>query len=88
MMPRVNYNDPDVEDFYEDSRDGITVMPIWSSYPFLYTQPNQHSKKKCIVHSDIEVDILDETEHWYKIRLPKTFGVVGFILKIYVDEVQ
>ena len=87
MMPRVNYNDPDVEDFYEDSRDGITVVPILSFDPFLYTQPNQHSKKKCIVNSDIEVDILDEIEDWYKIRFPKTFGVVGFVPKIYVDEV-
>lgn len=87
-MPRVNYNDPDVEDFYEDSRYGITVAPICSSHTFLYTQPNRHSTKKCIVRSDIEVDILDETEYWYKIRFPKTFGVVGFVPKIYVDEVQ
>ena len=86
-MPRVNYNDPDVEDFYDDSRDGITVAPISSSHTFLYTRPNRHSTKKCIVRSDIEVDILDEIEDWYKIRFPKTFGVVGFVPKIYVDEV-
>lgn len=86
MMPRVNYNDPDVEDFYDDSRDGITVSLIGTSY--LYERPDYSSSPMSIVHSDIEVDILDEIEDWYKIRLPKTFGVVGFVPKIYVDEVQ
>ena len=86
MMPRVNYNDPDVEDFYEDSRDGITVSLIGTSY--LYAKPDYNSTPMSMLNSDIEVDILDETEHWYKIRLPKTFGVVGFVPKIYVEEVQ
>lgn len=86
MMPRVYYNDPDVEDFYEDSRDGITVSLIGTQY--LYARPDYNSTPMSIVNSDIEVDILDEIEDWYKIRFPKTFGVVGFIQKIYVDEVQ
>ena len=86
MMPRVNYNDPDVEDFYEDSRDGITVSFVGTLY--LYVRPDYSSRSISIVHSGIEVDILDEIEDWYKIRLPKTFGVVGFVPKIYVDEVQ
>ena len=85
-MPRVNYNDPDVEDFYEDSRDGITVSFVGTLY--LYVRPDYSSRSISIVHSGIEVDILDEIEDWYKIRLPKTFGVVGFVPKIYVDEVQ
>lgn len=84
-MPRVNYNDPDVEDFYEDSRDGITVSLIGT--PYMYARPDYSSTPISIVNSDIEVDILDEIEDWYKIRFPKTFGVVGFIPKIYVDEV-
>ena len=86
MMPRVNYNDPDVEDFYEDSREGITVSLIGT--PYLYAKPDYNSTPISMLNSDIEVDILDETEHWYKIRLPKTFGVVGFVPKIYVEEVQ
>ena len=86
MMPRVNYNDPDVEDFYEDSRDGITVSFVGTLY--LYVRPDYSSRPISIVNSDIEVDILDEIEDWYKIRLPKTFGVVGFVPKIYVEEVQ
>lgn len=86
-MPRVNYNDPDVEDFYDELRDGITVVPTWSSYPFLYPRPDIRSTPVCIVNSDVDVDILDETDHWYKIQLPKTFGTVGYILKCYVDEV-
>ena len=85
-MPRVNYNDPDVEDFYEDSRDGITVSFVGTLY--LYVRPDYSSRAISIVHSDIEVDILDEIDDWYKIRFPKTFGVVGFVPKIYVDEVQ
>ena len=84
-MPRVNYNDPDVEDFYEDSRYGITVSLIGPSY--LYEKPDYNSTPMSMVNSDIEVDILDEIEDWYKIRFPKTFGVVGFVPKIYVDEV-
>ena len=86
MMPRVNYNDPDVEDFYEDSREGITVSFAGTLY--LYVRRDYSSRPISIVHSDIEVDILDEIEDWYKIRLPKTFGVVGFVPKIYVEEVQ
>ena len=85
-MPRVNYNDPDVEDFYEDSRDGITVSFVGTLY--LYVGPDYSSRPISIVHSDIEVDILDEIDDWYKIRFPKTFGVVGFVPKIYVEEVQ
>ena len=85
-MPRVNYNDPDVEDFYEDSRDGITVSFVGTLY--LYVRPDYSSRPISIMHSDIEVDILDEIEDWYKIRLPKTFGVIGFVPKIYVEEVQ
>lgn len=86
MMPRVNYNDPDVEDFYEDSRYGITVSPTGTLY--MYAKPYYNLTPVAIINSDIEVDILDEIEDWYKIRFPKTFGVVGFVPKIYVDEVQ
>lgn len=84
-MPRVNYNDPDVEDFYDDLRYGITVSLIGT--PYLYERPDYSSTPMSIVHSDIEVDILDEIEDWYKIRFPKTFGVIGFVPKIYVEEV-
>ncbi len=84
-MPRVNYNDPDIEDFYDDSRKGIIVSCIGT--PFLYTLPDYCSTTVCHISPDTEVDILDETDDWYKIQLPKTFGVVGFVNKIYVDEV-
>lgn len=84
-MPRVNYNDPDIEDFYDDSRKGIVVSYIGT--PVLYTLPDYSSTTVCYISPDTEVDILDEIDDWYKIQLPKTFGVVGFIKKIYVDEV-
>ena len=82
-MARVNYNDPDMDDAFDDARYGVIVDGKTWDASFLYSQPDCCSSTICRVYPDTQVEIVNEQEDWFYVTL--SIGTSGWIQKIYVN---